>query len=93
LINNDFPYGIENIRKSAGLPDIGNDARRQYIDAQATFTAREEATRRAAEVRGGMYWKQQGKAEFLIRTSPRNVQKSLGPRSAETEAIFKKFKA
>ncbi|MEN6587923.1 MAG: GSU2403 family nucleotidyltransferase fold protein [Sulfuricella sp.] len=82
---------MEKIRKSADLSDIGNDARRQYIDAQATFTAWEEATRRAAEVRGGMYWKQQGKAEYLIRTSPRNSQKSLGPRSDKTEAIFTKF--
>jgi hypothetical protein len=82
---------MKNIRKSAGLSDIGNDARRQYIDAQATFTAWEEATRRAAEVRGGMYWKHQGKTEYLIRTSPRNSQKSLGPRSDETEAIFEKF--
>lgn len=94
LIPNTFPYKLKNmehIRKSAGLSDIGNDARRQYVDAQATFTAWEEATRRAAEVRGGMYWKQQGKAEYLIRTSPRNSQKSLGPRSADTEAIFTKF--
>lgn len=82
---------MENIRKSADLSDIGNDARRQYIDAQATFTAWEEAVRRAADVRGGMYWKQQGKTEYLIRTSTRNAQKSLGPRSAETEAIFNKF--
>lgn len=82
---------MEKLRKSAGLSDIGNEARRQYVDAQATFTAWEEATRRAAEVRGGMYWKLQGKTEYLIRTSARNSQKSLGPRSDATEAIFKKF--
>lgn len=89
-----FPYkfqNMENIRKPVRLSDIGNDARRQYVDAQSAFSAWEEATRRAAEVRGGMYWKRQGKFEYLIRTSAGNAQKSLGPRSGETEAIFDKF--
>jgi hypothetical protein len=80
-----------NLRKSTACTDIGLDARRQYIDAQSVFTAWEEAVRRAAEVRGGMYWKRQGKADYLIRTSSRNHQKSLGARSDDTEAIFKKF--
>ncbi len=82
---------MENTRKAAGLIDIGNEARRQYVDAQATFTAWEEATRRAAEVRGGMYWRRQGNAEYLVRTSAQNSQKSLGPRSEKNEAIFNKF--
>jgi len=47
----------------------------------------------AAEVRGGMYWKRQGQGEYLIRTSPTNAQKSLGPRSAETEQIYARFMA
>lgn len=49
------------------------------------------ASKDAAEVRGGMYWKLQGKVDYLIRTSTRNSQKSLGPRSAATEAIYQKF--
>jgi len=40
-----------------------------------------------------MYWKRAGKNEYLIRTSPSNSQKSLGPKSAETEAIHQKFVA
>lgn len=71
--------------------EISEDATRQYIDARSVFTAHEKACREAAEVRGGMYWKSQGQAEYLIRTSTRNSQKSLGPRSAETEAIYQKF--
>ena len=82
---------MENIRKSIGLIDIGEDSRRQFIDAQAVFSAWEDASSVAAEVRGGMYWKRQGKAEYLIRTSPKNAQKSLGPRSEETEAIYTNF--
>jgi len=38
-----------------------------------------------------MYWKTQGKTDYLIRTSPENTQKSLGARSTETEAIYQKF--
>jgi len=82
---------MENIRKTVGFIDIGADARRQYIDAQSVFSAWEAATKRAAEVRGGMYWKTQGKTDYLIRTSPENTQKSLGARSTETEAIYQKF--
>lgn len=81
---------MENIRKVV-LRDIGDDARRQYIDAQSAFTEWERAVKAAAEVRGGMYWKRQGTAEYLIRTSPANTQKSLGRKSPETEAIFNKF--
>lgn len=84
---------MENARKNIGLIDIGADARRQYIDAQSVFTAWEEARASAADVRGGMYWKRQGKADYLVRTSPKNAQKSLGPRSVETEAIYEKFTA
>lgn len=84
---------MEKTRKSARLLDIGEDARRQYIDAQATFTAWEDAVAAAAEVRGGMYWKRQGQGEYLIRTSAANAQKSLGPRSPDTEQIHEKFVA
>lgn len=63
-------------------------AQRQYIDAVAVFTAYEEAFAEAAQVRGGMYWKNTG---YLIRTSASGGEKSLGRRSPETEAIFERF--
>jgi hypothetical protein len=75
------------------LPD---DATRQYIDAAATFTAYEEALAEAAKVRGGMYW-HKGPASapdetYLVRTSASGSEKSLGPRSVETEAIYTSFR-
>lgn len=82
---------MEIIPKTIRFMDIGNDARRQYIDALAVFTAWEDASRSAADVRGGMYWKHQGKGDYLIRTSAANVQRSLGPRSVETEAMYAGF--
>ena len=81
---------MENKLKNAALSDIGNDALRQYIDAQSTFTAWEEAVKRAMEVRGRMFWRQMGGTDYLIKES-RRAQTSLGPRSPEREAIFKKF--
>ncbi len=63
-------------------------AQRQYIDAVAVFTAYEDALSAAAQVRGGMYWKNTG---YLIRTSPAGSEKSLGPRSPETQKIFEGF--
>ena len=71
--------------------DIGDDARRQYIDARAAFEALEAAQVQAAAVRGGMYWKTVKGTDYLVRTSAGNAQKSLGPRSAETEAMYASF--
>lgn len=71
--------------------DIGDDARRQYIDARAAFEALEAAQAEAATVRGGMYWKTVKGQDYLVRTSARNAQKSLGPRSDETAAIHARF--
>ena len=71
------------------------DATRQYIDAVATFEAHEEAVAEAATMRGGMYW-HKGRAAapdaaYLVRTSSTGGEKSLGPRSLETEAIYERF--
>lgn len=82
---------MENIRKNVVLHDLDGDARRQYMDARSTFNEWERSVKVASEVRGGMYWKPQGKTEYLIRTAVSNAQKSLGPRSPETEAIYSSF--
>ena len=68
---------------------------RQYIDAVAVFEALEEAQEEAAQVRGGMYWHagpaSSPDAKYLVRTTPAGAETSLGPRSAETEAIYARF--
>ncbi len=73
------------------------DATRQYIDAVAAFEAFEEAMAEAAQMRGGMYW-HKGPASapeqaYLVRTSSSGAEKSLGPRSSQTEAIYSSFRA
>jgi hypothetical protein len=84
---------MENIRNTFGVIDIGESARRQYINALSIFTALEEARKKAAQFRGGMYWKTHSKSkiDYLIRTQADNSQKSIGSRSSETEAIYEKF--
>jgi hypothetical protein len=71
--------------------DLPDDASRQYIDARSAFTARSQAQAKAREHRGGMVWKTVSGYEYLIRTSTRGAQKSLGPRSSQTEQIYEKF--
>ena len=65
---------------------------RQYIDAETVFLELRRARADAAEVRGSMFWRTQGNAEYLIRESAGGAQKSLGPRSTETQAIHDRFK-
>lgn len=67
------------------------DAMRQYIDVVAAFEAWEEALKEAEQVRGGMYWHKGPGAGYLVRTSPAGSEKSLGPRSAHTEALYEAF--
>lgn len=71
--------------------DIDPGAARQYIDARAAFVELERSQKSAQQVRGGMVWKSVDSKEYLIRTSPKGGQKSLGRRTTETEAMFLSF--
>ena len=82
---------MKNIQNRYRWLELSEDVRRQYVDAQSVLTAFETAKKSAAEVRGGMHWKAQRGAEYLIRTSVSNEQRSLGSRSPETEEIYNKF--
>lgn len=75
--------------------EISATVARQYIDAASTFEALEEAQLEAAQVRGGMYWHagpaSAPEAKYLVRTTPAGAETSLGPRTPENEAIYKRF--
>lgn len=81
---------MENALKKR-ISEIDGSAQRQYIDAKSAFTALEEATKNSAEVRGGMLWRTQNGTDYLIRTTTKRGQKSLGPRSEQNEAIYREF--
>ena len=67
--------------------------KRQYIDAESVFMALRDAEKAAQAVRGSMLWRQVSGKTYLIRTNIDNSQKSLGARSLELDAVYKKFMA
>ena len=74
------------------LLDLLPNQTRQYIDAETVFLELRRARAEAAEVRGSMFWRTQGHTDYLIRESARGAQKSLGPRSTDTQSIHDRFK-
>lgn len=78
---------------STSFLDQSENQKRQFIDAETVFLAAAKAKKAAAEVRGSMLWRELRGKSTLIRTSTSSAQKSLGPRSAETEAIYASFMA
>ena len=84
---------MDNIRNSFIFTDIGDAARRQYINSTSVFTALEEARKTALQYRGGMYWKTHSSTgiQYLTRTQANNSQKIIGSLSDETTAMFDKF--
>lgn len=72
------------------LPD---EAARQVIDAQTILAELTRVKALARQHEGGMYWKQEGAYEYLIKTGRGNRQQRLGARSPELEATYIAFKA
>ena len=73
--------------------ELSDLQKRQYIDAESVFMALRDAEKTAQTVRGSMLWRQVSGKTYLIRTNADNSQKSLGPRNADTEAMYDKFMA
>jgi len=71
--------------------EISPESARQYIDARVIFAELERSKKSAEQFRGGMVWKTVDGKDYLIRTSTTGAQKSLGRRTAETEAMFSSF--
>ena len=73
------------------IQDLPEDAIRQYINARQSFAAYKQAKVRALAYRGGMVWKTVKGRDYLVRTTTKSAQTSLGVRSESTEAIYLKF--
>ena len=71
--------------------ELTENQSRQYIDAQALMRAQGEALEDAAQVRGSMIWRELRGVRYLIRTSAASAQKTIGPESADTQAIYERF--
>ena len=71
--------------------ELTENQSRQYIDAQALMRAHADALVEAAQVRGSMIWREMRGVRYLIRTSAASAQKTIGPDSANTQAIYARF--
>lgn len=70
---------------------LSDNAARQVIDSTTIFEEFVRVKYKARPYVGGMYWKRQGEYEYLVKTSPDNRQRRVGPRSAGTEKIYEDF--
>lgn len=76
------------------MPDfieLTEDQRRQFIDAEAVFSALETAQEEAWRHRGFMFWREQSGRNYLIRSWPNTKQNSLGPESDATRKTYQAF--
>jgi len=73
--------------------DISELSAKHYIDATQLWLALQDARKNASRYMGSMYWGKKGPAgqEYLLKTV-RQIEKSLGPRSTETERVFSEFR-
>lgn len=71
---------------------LSMEQRREWVDLMQVYEAREDARARLAHYAGGMHWKTAKGRQYLVRTlGGRSWQKSLGPRSPDTEAQYRAF--
>ena len=81
---------MNHIRPIDYLP-LPDNAARQVIDSTTVFDEFVRVQVLARSYAGGMYWKQQGEYQYLVKTQPDNRQQRIGARSPETEQIYAKF--
>jgi hypothetical protein len=65
----------------------------QYIDACAVLDALAEARREADQCRGSLFWREVKGKKYLVRTTPRGDQTSLGPMTDENKNAVDAFVA
>ena len=81
--------------KSLNLKEFDNDQRREFVNTQQRFQVWRDAAERLDAVRGSMTWQTTDERQYLARSaydrSGVRRQKSLGPRSPETEQVKAEF--
>jgi len=71
--------------------ELGESQLRQFIDSEAVFRNHREANEQALAVRGSMIWKNAPSGRYLVRTSSKGAQKSLGRDGPEQQQIYAYF--
>ncbi|ART57097.1 hypothetical protein CBP36_19525 (plasmid) [Acidovorax carolinensis] len=77
----------------SSFTELNESQLRQFIDAEAVFRGHEEATEQVLAVRGSMIWKTTTSGRYLVRTSSKGAQKSLGRDGPEQQRIYADFHA
>jgi len=73
--------------------ELSGEQRRQFIDVRDTFVEWREAERNfQRSYRGSMRWQRKGGTDYLMRKIGK-AERSLGPRSPETEKVQSQYKA
>ena len=74
------------------LTPLTDNQRRVFIDTVQLYNTYKEILRKSRTYQGGMHWKKSKGHQYLFRTRDRRgYGKSLGPRSPETEKIYRNF--
>ena len=72
--------------------ELNDSQRRVFIDSTQLYEVYMDTYHKSRAYRGGMHWKKAKGHEYLFKTVDRYGNgKSLGPRSAETEKIYRHF--
>jgi len=75
----------------SNILESSESQKRQYIDAESVFSEFRRLKKEAEQFRGGMIWREISGHRYLIRTSAKGAQKSLGPASEATTRMFERF--
>ena len=72
--------------------ELTAEQRRIAIDSIQLYDHIRETSTQFRDFKGGLHWKKVGDREYLVRTIDRyGHERSLGPRSAETEREYREF--
>lgn len=72
--------------------ELTAEQRRIVVDATQLYDHYLDLLQQNRELRGGMFWKKVAGKDYLVRSVDRHGHiRSLGPRSRETEAVFREF--
>lgn len=70
---------------------LPENAARQWIDSGTVFDEFCRAQQKALSYAGGMYWKNQGEYDYLVKTTLDNKQVRLGRKCETTESTYAAF--
>jgi hypothetical protein len=76
----------------AKLKELSAEQRRIAVDAAQLYEHSTELQVQRRALRGGLYWKKVAGHDYLVRITDRHGgNRSLGPRSSETEEAYREF--